>query len=150
MPVADPAIPTSLITVLIIAVTALAGVVGFLFKHYQGKLAEVEKDRRDREAQQAQERAAWALERTRLEREQENFELRVRAEFEAKHRAMLDNQVKMTSEIHEAAREQETTSRREFAATMEMVADKSTEASEKVAAVLDKFLDRFVTGRRKG
>jgi len=146
----DPVVPTSLITVLIIAVTALSGVVAYLFKHYQNKLSEMEKDRREREAQQVQERAAWAQERVRLEKEQETFEIRVRGEFEGKHKLVLEHQVKMVTDLHEAAREHETASRREFATTMEMVADKSTEASEKVAAVLDKFLDRFVTGRRKG
>jgi hypothetical protein len=132
--------------VLVIAVTALAGVVVYLFKHYQGKLAELETDRREREAEHTRERVTWVQERTRLE----GAELQVRGEFEAKHRALLDTQVKIVSELHEAAREHENASRREFATTMEMVADKGTEASEKVAAVLDKFLDRFVTGRRKG
>jgi hypothetical protein len=150
MPPVDPVIPTSLVTVLVIAVTALAGVVVFLFKHYQGKLSEMETDRRAREAQQAQERTDWVKERTRLEKEQETFEIRIRAEFEAKYRALLEDQVRMMTEVHEAARENEKASRREFATTMEMVADKGTEASEKVATVLDKFLERFVTGRRKG
>ncbi len=124
----DAAVPTSLITVLVIAVTALAGVIVYLFKHYEGKIAE-----------HVKERIAWATERIKLA-----------ADLEAKHRALLDNQVKFMSELHEASREHENASRREFATTMEMVADKGTEASEKVAAVLDKFLDRFVTGRRKG
>ena len=82
----------------------------------------------------------------------ETMEAKTRAEFEEKHRSVIAEQVKMMAALHEAVREHEDTARREFAENMEMVATKAAEASDKVAAVLDKFYDRFVgpRGVRRG
>jgi hypothetical protein len=144
--------PTSLVSALFIAIGVLAGVVGYLFRHYQARTAIIEKERSTSDQSQALERKTWEAERLRLDGARDKFELEVRAEYETKHRIVLEQQVKMLASLHEAAREHENVARREFAETMEMVANKGVEASERVATVLDKFYDRFVAPRtgRKG
>ena len=134
----DPTIPTALVPILIIAVVSLATVVAFLFKYYAKRQADSELLYRRREEEIFQERLTWTRERE-----------AIRTEFEMKHRTMLEGQVKMMAELHEESREHENTARREFAENMELVASKASEASEKIAAVLDKFYDRFVGPRRR-
>ena len=134
----EPTMPTTVVSILVIAVTALATVVAFLFKYYSGRQAAAELLYRVREEEITKERITWARELK-----------AIRTEFEMKHRAMLEGQVKIMADLHEEAREHENMARREFAENMELVASKASEASEKIAAVLDKFYDRFVGPRRR-
>jgi Tfp pilus assembly protein PilV len=122
----DPSVPTSLVAVLVIGVSALAAVIAYLFRHYQ-----------KREDAYQQERLAWVAERTRLEL----VETKLRAEYETRHREILET-------LHVAQREHENLVRREYAHNMEAVAATAQEANEKIGTVLDKFLDRFVGPRR--
>jgi tRNA splicing ligase len=133
----DTTIPPYLIAVLIAAVTALAGTVAYLFKHFSTK-----------EAESAKERMAWALERQKFDTQRDEYEIALRLEYEARHRVVLENHIKMMATSHEASRDHEDLVRREFAQLMETVSSKATEGSDKVAAVMDKFYDRFVGTRR--
>ena len=133
----DPAIPTSMVTVLIVAVVALSGVIAYLFKFYSKRLSISESDRRQRDEAMAAERAAWSVERTRLE----GYRDGLRAEYDRHYRDALEK-------LYAEAREHESTARREYAANMEVVADKAAEAMSKVGAVLDKIYDRFIGPRR--
>src|SRR5689334_17799621 len=92
----DP--PASLIAAICIAVVALAGVVVYLFKHYQKKLSDFEDDRKRAEAGVTQERINWAVERQRFVDAHEEFEILrdkfesgLRAEYEEKHRVVVQN-----------------------------------------------------------
>jgi exonuclease VII large subunit len=143
-PPTDPT-PTQLVTMLCIAVAALAGVVAFLFRYYSKRLDAHGKEReawaKEREVwleTRAKEREAWATERERMER----FQLELRAEYEAKYR-------ETTSTLYSAAREHETTSRREYADNMETVASKQAEAFDKVTQVIDKIYDYLIRPRRR-
>lgn len=171
MPVSDPAIPTSLVTVLIAAVVALAGVVVYLWKFYSGKIADLETERRAREVDTAKERGTWTLERASLEAKQEDALHEMRTEFEAKHRAVVEDHAKSLRDVAEQARAGETlarkeylesirdiaerarlneaTARKEYTDNMELVAGKAAESSDKIALVLDKIYDRFVGPRRR-
>jgi hypothetical protein len=145
----DATIPPYLIAILIAAVVSLAGVVAYLFKHFSTKQSEAEAERRLQEKESAKERLGWALERQKLDTTREEYETALRLEYETKHRIVLENHIKVMTELHEASREHEDLVRREFAQNMEMVASKAMEASDKVAAVLDKFYDRFVGPRSR-
>lgn len=146
MPVDPAQVPTSLVAVLVIAVAALAGTIVYLFKYYANRLADGEKSRLEHDKEIATERLQWAVERTRFEGYREEH----RAEYEAKHRQLVEQQAVITRELYDALREHDNTARREYAANMEVVADKASEAADKIAAVLDKFYDRFVGSPRRG
>ena len=150
----EPTIPTTQLSLLIAAIVALAGVIAYLFRFYSNRLKDIGDAQKLRDDEHAKERAQWAVERSQwaVERSsaamvRETTDAKIRAEFEEKHRVIVAEQVKMMAELHEQAREHENTARREFAQNMETVATKAGEASDRIAAVLDKFYDRFVGPR---
>jgi hypothetical protein len=136
-PNADPTSPAWVIGVLIGAIVALAGTIAYLFRYYSARMAASE-------SEISKERVAWAIERARLE----GVEVALRAEYEEKHRKLLEGQVKSMQDMFEAARNHENLARREYAANMEVVAGKVSEASDKLAAVLDKMIERVMGVRR--
>lgn len=141
--------PLSLIAALVVAVVTMAGVIGYLFKYFSGR---TEKERKSAEAERirlieahAEERQNWAVERVRLEvTAKEN-----RAEYEIKHREVVERHADALERLYESAREHENMARREYAANMEVVAEKAREVQEKVGAVLDKIYSRYIGMRRK-
>jgi hypothetical protein len=137
----DLPVPTSLISVLIIAVTVLAGVVVFLFKYYSGQHDKV-----------ALERSQWAVDRAKLEDQREMDRLELRAEYETKHRMLSEENAKALRDLFDRAREHENVARREYLANMEVLAAEAAKANEKIGLVLEKALDRFVgsSSHRKG
>lgn len=138
--VPDVPVPTSLITVLVIAVVALAGVVAFLFKYYSGKHDQI-----------AAERTLWAVDRVKLEEGRENDRLEIRAEYEAKHRLIAEESTKSMRALYDSALEHNNAARREYLANMETVAAEAAKAHARIGAVLEKALDRFVgSAARKG
>lgn len=140
--IADPVIaatatmPTSLITVLTIAVTTLAGVIVYLWRYYDRKLEALAQEHKAEREIHAKEREGWAAERARAD----SIRMELRAEYEAKHREVMKT-------VYDDARAREDMIRREYAANMESVSDKANESSEKVAVVLDKLKDH-IGGRR--
>ena len=132
--------PPSLVAALVIAVTALAGVVLYLWRHY----AEKEKERIKREVDFANERASWAVERARLEARLDTLREESEAEYEAKYRDVL-----------EASRKHEDEIRRDFARNIDVIAAQANASTDKIVTVLDKFYERYVGqrlpyGRDKG
>ena len=143
----EPTIPTTQLSLLIAAIVALAGVIAYLFRFYSNRLKDIGDAQKLRDDEHAKERAQWAVERSSAAMVRETTDAKIRAEFEEKHRVIVAEQVKMMAELHEQAREHENTACREFAQNMETVATKAGEASDRIAAVLDKFYDRFVGPR---
>lgn len=142
MPPTDPstvsAVKPYVVTILCAAVVALCGVIAYLFKHYSGK-----QDTQDKE------RIVWAVERSKFDEAREKYEAQLRAEYEEKHRLIIETHAKSLSEIHDAARAHEDQVRREYAQSMNAVADKAAESTEKIAAVLDKMYSRYVGPRSR-
>lgn len=148
----DPAtaasIPPYLVAILISAVGVLAGVVAYLFKHYSSKQDESQKGRLSQEQDFARERITWATERQKIDTAQEAFEIKLRLEYETKHRALSDQYMQMMREIGESSREHEDAVRKEFAEIMETVASEATKGQEKIALVMDKFYNKYVSPPR--
>lgn len=143
MPTPDP-VPTSLVAVLIIAVTALAGVIVYLWRHYANQEKDREKERLKREVDFANERAGWAAERAKLEARSDVVRDEIEAEYEAKFREVL-----------EASRKHEDEIRRDFARNIDVIAAQANASTDKIVTVLDKFYERYVGqrlpyGRDKG
>ena len=165
-PSIDTSTLSTLDSALLIAVTALAITIGYLFKHYSGRMADTEKSREKTDLDHAQrvatlggdqikrvaelegarhqsiidhakEREVWASERTRLE----GMHDRIRAEYAAREAENL-------RKLYEDARQSENEMRREYIQNMEAVAKIAAEADEKLGNALRKISDRL-TGRRK-
>ncbi len=147
-PTTDVLTPTTLTQVLVIAVVALAGVIVFLFKFYTGRLSVLEEGNARRAFEHAREREAWAVERAKLEISRDSAEEKSRAEYEVKHRSVVEKYAQDTRAIAEAAREHEDAQRREFFTNAEIVAARADETQAKVGALLDKALARLVGSRR--
>ncbi|HWW61203.1 MAG TPA: hypothetical protein VN181_07540 [Thermoanaerobaculia bacterium] len=146
----EPAtIPTSLLTVLIVAVTTLAGVIVYLWKHYQAKLDKIAEVEKEVDKGVHQERLLWAAERQRLAQAQEDFEVRLRLEFETKHRAAVEDCAKRVADAVQASRDREDSIRREYAENMTLVAERAEASSAKLATVMEKFYDRYVSPRSR-
>lgn len=128
---------------LIAAVITLAGVIVFLFTYYSGRLEQGEKQRSKLQDDIAQERISWAVERTRWE----SADVEIRAQYEEKHRALLEQQAHRMQAIYDAAREHENRARKEFTENMEIVASKVESLADKLGAVLEKLLDRALGTR---
>jgi hypothetical protein len=141
---ADPAIPTSLATVFVIAITTLAGVIAYLFRYYSGRQANIEEQRLKREDEHARERTTWVLERAELK----NYNDDLRAEFEAKFRANSERHAETVRTLYDVGRDHENAARREYLQNMEVVAAKAAEANDKIGAVLEKALERSLGNRR--
>jgi hypothetical protein len=143
MPV-DPATPTSLVTVFIVAITALAGVIAYLFRYYSGRQAAAETAAIKREEDNAKERVAWAVERAELK----SYSDDLRAEYEAKFRSMAERHAETVRVLYDVGRDHENAARREYLQNMEIVAQKAAEANDKIGAVLEKALERSLGARR--
>lgn len=143
MPTDPP--PTSLVTVFIIAITALAGVIAYLFRYYSSRQAAIEEQRLKREEEHARERTAWAVERAELK----GYNDELRAEFEAKFRALSERNAETIRTLYDVGRDHENAARREYLQNMEVVAAKAAEANDKVGAVLEKALERSLGATRR-
>jgi Skp family chaperone for outer membrane proteins len=168
---ADPAIlaslpdvspPTSLIAAMTIAVVVLTGVIGYLFRHYTAKMAEINAGFNERLSQMTSkhaeehkawaaeregwcaERASWAAERAKLEQHRTEYRL----EYETRHREVVAHYADQVSELYEKTLEHESAARREYADNMEHVADKAAEATAKLGVVIEKVYDAFAGLRR--
>jgi hypothetical protein len=141
--------PLTLVAVLVVAVLTMASVISYLFRYFS-KRGDLERKSTAQERMQlfeerAKERQEWEVARVRLEMSARE----IRAEYEAKHREIVERHAEMIRALYEDAREQENLARREYAANMEVVAEKARQAQEKVGEVLDKIYNRFVGTRRR-
>lgn len=148
----DPVVPTSLVAVLIIAVTTLAGVIAYLFHYYSKRLKDEGDDKKrileaasSERFEFAKERALWLVERTK----HDAVELQLRAEYESKHRQIAEAHAKTVQEIHDDARAHEDLVRREYTQNMETIAGKAEEAQARMALVFEKLHDRLAGSRRR-
>ena len=132
------AAPTSLVAMLVIAVVALAGVIAFLWRYYDGRIKGFEEQRIKDDAQHAKERQDWAVERATLQA----FRDQLSAEYAKRHADDMRN-------LYDRALEHENAARREYIANMDSVAAKAAESQDKIGSVMQKMADRL-GGRRPG
>lgn len=141
--------PLTLVAALVVAVLTMASVISYLFRYFS-KRGDAERKATAGERirmieEHAKERQDWAVARVHLEMAGREL----RAEYETKHREVVERHADMIKALYEDAREQENLIRREYAANMEVVAEKARQAQEKVGEVLDKIYNRFVGTRRR-
>lgn len=136
---------------LCIAVAALVGAIGLLYRRLTTmedmrakRELELASERTKRDLELANERIEWAKERTRYEA----LEVALRAEYEGKHRLLIEQQQKVTQAIYDAQRTQENELRKEFTSAMEVVSGQFTASTDKISVVIDKMLDRLLGSRR--
>jgi flagellar biosynthesis/type III secretory pathway M-ring protein FliF/YscJ len=133
--------------VLGVAVFVLGWVVWFLFRRYDRRIDENAAALLAME----KERGAWAVERLAITAEREKERLswvlgaeKVRTEFEVKHRELSTQYATALADQVRLGRENETAARREYADTLEDMAEKHMESSATASATIDKLTDRIV------
>lgn len=128
-----------------IAVFALATVIAYLFKFYN------KRERRSEEERQAfhAERREWAKREAKFEADLEAERLQLRAEYEKKHRELVEQYASALKQERDANRTHEDGVRREFGEMMEAVSAKAAESSSALVELLQKFYDRFVGPRSR-
>lgn len=128
-PPTDPAIPTSLVALLLLGISILGGVIAYLFNYYN-----------KRDKGHATEREAWAKEREAwaVERERHNH---ARAELKAEYETRYREDYRL---LWEQQRQHEDEGRRADADRMETIERTAAEANAKLALVLEKIYDRYI------
>ncbi len=132
--------------VLGVVVVALAYLAWYLFRRYEKRMdAEI--------AGFVVERKAMDEERRAMEEERKQCALdkeRLRTEYEARHREMVVAYTHQFAEHTKASRENENAARREFAGTIEEMAEQQAKASSAQVAMIDKLTDRIVAAPKSG
>lgn len=150
-------LPKWLAGAMVAVIGVLAGVVAYLFKLYQKRERVIAAER----AKMGEERAQWMLAEQRRADERERFETALRAEYEQKHRELIEAHADTAREERQLARDHEERMRADFAAAlgaarkdfgdiMERVSAEASQAAAQLSNVLDRFYDRFVGPRRRG
>lgn len=139
---------------LIIAVSALSGVIVFLFKQMlssakerRAETAEMVKERADWQAERAKMAADQALERQRLANEYEVKEAELVGVYEKRHREMIERYDDIARADSKRMLDHEDQVRREFSTLMERVEQEHVKSNDALVQMLNKFYDRFVGPR---
>jgi hypothetical protein len=139
---------------LITAVSVLAGVIAYLFKLYIAQ----SKEKNATDISMAKERESWAqerlklvgdhaLERQRIMKEAEVQEAALRADYEKRHREVIERYDGIARADSKRMLDHEDEVRKDFADIMERVSGEHTKANESLVAMLHKFYERFVGPR---
>lgn len=140
---------------LIVAVTALASVVGVLFKLYLSK----SKESTEREVAITKERESWNTERARVAGDHKVDIAKLEAAFELKELSLVAAQEKKFRELVEqydsiARRDSEAhlkhldSARKDFADLMERIAAEHGKSSDALVQLMQKMYERFAGPRR--
>lgn len=123
-----------------VAAFVFAGVIVYLFKFYTRRERRWEFERKAF----AEERKAFAVKEASWDDEREKERLRIRGEYEEKHRELVEKYSDDVREEREANRVHEDAVRREFSEAMEAISEKASASSQALVEMLQKFYDRFV------
>lgn len=152
--------PNWLLGVLIAAIVALSGAVTFLFGLFAKRTATHEKrtrereqahadQNREREQAHAQERQAWAEKEAAWDAEREAERETERANYEQRHREVVERYEILAREDREAHYTREELARREHADLLEKIQFAEKRRSESELALLEKMHNRL-GGRKRG
>lgn len=136
--------PTSFVGALLLAITALAGVVALLFRLYVGRNKSAEDGAASKDKLMADERKAWAIKEEGWHAEREA----IRAEFERKCRELAEGYAAKLDEINEMFLAREDAMRKEYGDRVERIASEAAKASNATVEVLNKIHERFIGPRR--
>lgn len=129
---------------LVATIVALAGVITFLFRRSDKRDLTIEEER----SKIIEERASWITDREKIGAARELDREELRAEFEEKHRVLVEHYLQQARADREADREHALTMQKEYAEIMETVSGEMGKSSQALVEVLTKFHDRFVGPRR--
>jgi putative protein kinase ArgK-like GTPase of G3E family len=115
----------------------VALVFGYAIIHLFRTIRADQKTGREADVAREKERGEWATAREAL-----------RAEYERKHRDVVESFAQALREERNNNREHEDAVRREFAELMERISTEAARSSDATVAVLSKFYDRFVGPER--
>jgi hypothetical protein len=139
-----------IISGLVAALSALSGVVAYLFKLYNKRTIAHEKQRQLADADHATERRTWIEEKSAWDAEREAERERDRADYETKHREVIERYDLIAREEREAHYQREETIRQEHAEMLERLAAAENKRSAAEVELLQKMHERLSGGRRRG
>jgi len=125
------------------------GVLGFFCALLIGAVVYLFKDGRARDRRYASQRRAWGEERAKLIADHKTELEALRADYEAKHRELVEHFAQEVRADRDASRGHEDEARREFAELMERISTRQAEASQQIVTVFEKFYGRFVGPRTR-
>ena len=96
------------------------------------------------------ERSDWTKRELLLRQELETKEADLRAEYERKHREVIDHYAQLAKAERRENREHEDKAREEFAEIMEKVSADANKSTDALVNMLQKFYERFVGPGRHG
>lgn len=135
-----------------IAAFTFAAVIVYLFKFYNKRERRWDDERKAFEEERrlwARKEEKWEADEEKREKDLEAAQLRLRSEYEEKHRALVVQYAQAVKEERDANRLHEDGVRRELGEMMEAVSDKAAESSQALVDLLQKFYDRFVGPRSR-
>ena len=151
--------PPWLVGILIGAITALAGVVTYLFKIYRSTMREARIDAKAMEKERAEwtkEREAWGRERDKIQAaadlELEQAKREHAEQYEKRFAAMLERYEQVARSDRENFALRETQLRKDTGDMFERIATEAAESNRAMVNLLQKMNDRFLGGpsRRRG
>lgn len=151
--------PNWLLGILIAAIVALSTAVTFLFGMFAKRTASYDKRSRERELahaaqilereqSHAQERQAWAEKEAAWDAEREAERETERANYEQKHREVIERYEKLAREDREAHYQREEMARHEHAELQEKILLAEKRRSESELILLEKMHNRLGGGRK--
>lgn len=129
----------------VLGVVALAFALAVV--HLWRTLREDAKQRTEEVKAREVERAEWTAREMRLRNELATKEADLRAEYERKHREVVDHYAQLAKAERRESREHEDRAREEFAEIMERVSTEHGKMSDALVNTLQKFYERFVGPR---
>ncbi len=142
-----PETATNVVPLLLIAISTLAGAVVVLFRMYTTRLEKKETALLALTKAHAAERAQWAVERTELVNDMDTQDVKLRLEYETRHREISERYAQEQRRISEDHRDHEDGVRREYADNMEAVATEAGRQSAATIEVMNKLYERFIGPR---
>lgn len=130
-------------------VVVLAGVIAYLFRLYNRRIAQHDKQRRESDALHASERGQWIEERAGWEAAKREELAKLELEYVKREKEVTEGYIKQSAHDREQHLAREEQIRRDATALVEKMSQDAAAASTKMADLLQKMHDRFLGGRRR-
>lgn len=132
-------------------VVALAGVIAYLFRLYNRRIVQHEKQRREVDASHTLERNRWIEDKAAWDAEREAEHAQLALTYEQKHRAITEQYISLSNRERDGHLEREEQIRKDNGELMDKIAAQAHAATQSMAELLQKMHDRFTLGgRRRG
>jgi hypothetical protein len=132
---------------LLLTISVLGGVVGYLFKLYNRRVVQHEKQNLTKDADHTAERNHWLEEKAAWDAEREAEHARLALGYETKARELAESYIKQSALDRTQHLQREDQTRKDAQEMVDRVTRDGAAAANKMADILQKMHDRFQGGR---